>query len=189
MCAPVFVDVGWDRSPAAGPIAYGAPMSNTRTLAFIAGGIVALVLVSVAVVLLAGGRQRQEFPVGSPEAAVQAYLDAWEEGDATALWEFFSTEVQEEYSFEDYERAVSDYFVYQYPDGGPSRSVFIDRVDGSGDRVTVQLTVEEYYGDGLNTSSYRSPRAVRMVREEDGWKLADALIWLDPAEFLSEPRF
>jgi hypothetical protein len=165
-------------------------MSHTRTLAFIVGGIVALVLVSVAVVLLAGARQRQEFAEGSPEAAMQAYLEAWEEGDPATLWAFFSTEVKEEYSFGDYERAVDDYFVYQYPDGGPSRSVFIDGVDGSGDRVTVRLTVEEYYGgDGLNTSSYRSPRAVRMVSEEDGWKLADPLIWLDPAEFLSEPRF
>jgi hypothetical protein len=164
-------------------------MSNTRTLSFIAGGILALVLVSVAVVLLAGGRQRQEFAAGSPEATVQGYLDAWEETDPATLWAFFSTEVREEYSFEDYERAVNDYFVYQYPDGGPSRSVFIDGVDGSGDRVTVQLTVEEFYRDGLSTNSYRSPRSVRMVREEDGWKLADSLIWLDPAEFPSEPKF
>jgi hypothetical protein len=164
-------------------------MSNTRTLAFIAGGIVALVVVSVAVVLLAGARQRQDFSEGSTEAAMQAYLEAWEEGDAPTLWTFFSTEVKEEYSFEEYERAVDDYFVYQYPDGGPSRSVFIDGVDGSGDRVTVRLTVEEFYGDGLNTNSYRSPRAVRMVSEEGAWKLADPLIWLDPAEFLSEPRF
>ena len=164
-------------------------MSNTRTLSFIAGGIVAMVLVSIAVVLLAGARQRQEFADGSPEAAMQAYLEAWEEGDPATLWTFFSTEVTEEYSFEDYERAVDDHFVYQYQDGGPSRSVFIDGVDGSGDRVTVRLTVEEFYGEGLNTSSYRSPRAVRMVSEEGGWKLADPLIWLDPAEFLSEPRF
>lgn len=163
-------------------------MSNTRTLLFIAGGIVGLVIVSVAVVLLAGGRQRQEFAAGSPEATVQAYLDAWEEGDAAAIWAFFSTDAQEEYPLEEYERAVSDYRLYQYPDGGPSRSVYIDGVEGSGEQVTVQLTVEEYYGDGLNTSSYRSPRAVRMVREGDAWKLADPLIWLDPAEF-SAPRF
>jgi hypothetical protein len=179
--------VACDRSPAAGRIAYGAAMSSTRTLAFIAGGIVALVLVSVAVVLLAGGRQRQEFAAGSPEAAVQAYLDAWEEGDADATWTFFSAEVQADYTFENYERAVSDYRLYQYPDGGPSRSVYIDGVDGSGDQVRVQLTVEEYYGDGLNTTSYRSPRAVRLVREGGAWKLADPLIWLDPAEFL-EPK-
>jgi hypothetical protein len=162
-------------------------MSNTRTLALIAGGIVALVLVSVAVVLLAGGRQREEFVAGTPEAAVQAYLDAWKEEDADATWAFFSAEVQEEYSFENYERAVRDYHLYQYPDGGPSRSVYIDGADGTGDQVTVQLTVEEVYGDGLNTSSHRSPRAVRMVREGGAWKLADPLIWLDPAEFL-EPK-
>jgi hypothetical protein len=158
-------------------------MSNTRTLAFIAGGIVALVLVSVVVVLLAGGRQRQEFAAGTPEAALQAYLDAWEEGDAEATWAFFSAEVQEEYTLEDYERAVSDYNLYQYPEGGPSRGVYIEGVDGSGERATVQLTVEEHYGDGLNTNSYRSPRAVRMVREGGAWKLADPLIWLDPADF------
>jgi hypothetical protein len=176
-----------DRSPAAGRTAYGAAMSNARTLAFIAGGIVALLLVSVAVVLLAGGRQRQEFAAGSPEATVQAYLDAWEEGDAETTWAFFSAEVQEEYTFENYERAVSDYHLYQSPEGGPSRSVYIDGVDGSGDQVTVRLTVEEFYGDGLNTNSYRSPRAVRMVREGGAWKLADPLIWLDPGEF-PEPR-
>ncbi|HEX9635594.1 MAG TPA: nuclear transport factor 2 family protein [Candidatus Limnocylindria bacterium] len=162
-------------------------MSNTRTLAFIAGGIIALVLVSVVVVLLAGGRQRQEFAAGSPEAALQAYLDAWKEGDAEATWALFSAEVRAENTFESYERAVSDYLLYQYPESGPSRSVFIDGVDGSGERVTVQLTVEEYYGDGLNTNSYRSPRAVRMVREGGAWKLADPLIWLDPMEF-PEPK-
>jgi hypothetical protein len=162
-------------------------MSNTRTLAFIAAGIVALVVVSVVVVLLAGGRQRQQFAAGSPEAAVHAYLDAWEEGDPEKTWPFFSAEVQEETSFESYERAVSDYHLYQSPEGGPSRSVYIDGVDGSGDQVTVRLTVEEFYGDGLNTTSYRSPRAVRLVREDGAWKLADPLIWLDPGEF-PEPQ-
>jgi len=160
-------------------------MSTTRTLAVIAGGIIALVLVSVAVVLLAGGRQRQEFAAGSPEATVQAYLDAWEEGDAAEIWAFFSADAQADYAFEDYERSVSDYRLYQYPDGGPTRSVYIDGVDGTGDEVTVRLTVEEYYGDGLNTSSYRSPRALRLIREGGTWKLRDPLIWLDPAEFLA----
>lgn len=162
-------------------------MSSTRTLAFIAGGIVALVLVSVAVVLLAGGRQRQDFAAGSPEAAVQAYLQAWETDDAEATWAFFSADVQAEYPFEDYERAVRDYHLYQNPDGGPSRSIFIDGSDVSDDRATVRLTVEEYYGDGLNTSSYRSARALRLVREGGAWKLADPLIWLDPTEF-SQPK-
>jgi hypothetical protein len=165
-------------------------MSNTRTLVFIAGGIVALVLVSVAVVLLAGSRQQQEFAAGSPEATVQAYLHAWEEGDPEETWAFFSTEVQEETTFESYERAVSDYHLYQSPEGGPSRSVYIDGVDGGGDQVTVRLTVEEFYGDGLNTTSYRSPRAVRLVREDGAWKLADPLIWLDPTELgaFAEPK-
>ena len=157
-------------------------MSPTRTLAVIAGGIVALVVISVAVVLLAGDRRAQEFPPGSPEAAVQAYLRAWEDEDAAVTWEYFSAQLHEEYSFEEYERAVSEYYLYGAPPG-TSRTVFIDGVEGSGDRVTVELTVEEFYGDGLGTSSYRSPRSVRMVREDGAWKLRDLLIWLDPAPF------
>jgi hypothetical protein len=156
-------------------------MSSTRTLAFIAGGILVLVAISVAVVLLAGGRQRQEFAAGSPEATVQDYLAAWEDQDPAAVWAFFSSEVQAEYSFDEYERAADDYF--RYSGQGTSRTVFIDGVDGSGDRVTVRLTVEEYYGNGLNASSYRSPRTVRLIREDGSWKLRDALIWLDPAPF------
>jgi hypothetical protein len=157
--------------------------SSTRTLAIIAAGIVALVAISVAVVLLAGARQPQAFPAHSPEAAVQAYLESWEQQDAAAAWEFFSADVHDRYSFAEYERAVSDYYRYNSPTGGPSRNVYIDGVDGSGDRVTVRLTVEEFYRDGLNTSSYRSPRTVRLIREAGDWKLRDPLVWLDPAEF------
>lgn len=157
-------------------------MSSTRTLGVIAGGILVLVAASVAIVLLAGSRQAQHFPAGTPQGTVQAYLQAWEEQDAAASWAFFSSEVHREYSFDDYERAADDYYRYSSPDGA-QRSVFIDGVDGSGDQVTVRLTVEEYYGDGLTTSSYRSPRTVRLVREDGSWKLRDPLIWLDPAPF------
>jgi hypothetical protein len=157
-------------------------MSSTRTLAFIAGGILVLVAISVAIVLLAGGRQRQEFAAGSPEATVQDYLAAWEEQDPAAAWTFYSSEVQAEYGYDEFERAANDYFRYSGQQG-TSRSVFIDGVDGSGERVTVRLTVEEYYSDGLNNNSYRSPRTVRLIREDGSWKLRDPLIWLDPAPF------
>jgi hypothetical protein len=178
---------GMIRSSAAGPIDYGAPMSTGRTLAVIAGGIVALVVVAVAVVLIAGNRAAQTFPGGSPQAAVQAYLTAWEaEEEPATLWDFFSSDVQAEYTLEDYERAVDEYHSYSFPDGGSRHTVYIDGVEGSGDRVTVQLTVEEFYGDGLNTSSNRSPRSVRLVREDGGWKLRDPLVWLDPAP-IAEP--
>ena len=43
--------------------------------------------------------------------------------------------------------------------------------------MTVFLTVEEYYGDGLG-ESYTSQRSVRMVHE-DGWKIDELLVGLD----------
>jgi hypothetical protein len=163
-------------------------MSAGRTLGMIAGGIIALVLVAVVVVLLAGTRSPQQFAAGSPQAAVQAYLAAWDDGDTEASWAFFSSEIKNSYSLEDYRRTIDQYGGYSYPGGGPRRSVYIDGVEGSGDRVTVQLTVDEYYGNGLNTSSYRSPRSVGLVREDGAWKIRDPLVWLDPIPF-AQPTF
>ncbi len=59
-----------------------------------------------------------------------------------------------------------------------NRATFIDRVEGDETQVTVFLTVEEYYGDGLG-ESYSSQRTVRMVHE-DGWKIDELLVGLEP---------
>jgi hypothetical protein len=156
-------------------------VQGSRSLVFIAGGIVAILVVAVVVVLLAGGRGPQQFPAGSPEAAIQAYLATWEEGDLDAAYEFFSSEVRDRFTLEEFERAADDYRQFQAPEG-TARQAFIDEVDGTGDHVTVHVTVEELYGEGLSTQSYRSTRELRMVREAgSGWKFDQPLVWLDPS--------
>jgi hypothetical protein len=44
----------------------------------------------------------------------------------------------------------------------------------------VPVTVEELYGDGLNQNVSRSTRYLPMVRDADGWRIDESLIWLDP---------
>lgn len=156
-------------------------MSSNRSLLSIAAGILALLALTVAVVLLAGDRKPREFTADSPEAALQSYLAAWETHDIPAAYGQFSKRVRSSTSLEQYRLAVDDFARYQMPPNGPDRRVFIDRVIGSGDRVTVQLVVEERYGDGLTNNIQRSTRSVPMVRDADGWRIDEPLTYLDPS--------
>ncbi len=161
-------------------------MSSNRSLLSIAAGIVALLALTVAVVLLAGDRKPHEFAPDSPEAALQGYLAAWDTRDIPAAYSYFSERVRSTTSLEQYQLAADDFARYQMPPNGPVRRVFIDRVIGSGDRVTVQLIVEERYGDGLSNNVQRSMRSVRMVSDTvshvvNRWRIDEPLVYLDPS--------
>jgi hypothetical protein len=151
--------------------------SSSRSLIYVALGVVALAVVTIVAVLLAGHREAAEFPAGSPQAALQAYLVAYEEGDFDAAHTYFSADVRERMDREAYQEAVDSWGVGNEPD----RTVLFDSTTGTGDRVEVHLIVEEFYGDGLSGDTYRSPRDIRLVREDGEWRIDQALIWLDPA--------
>lgn len=151
--------------------------SNSRSLLYVALGVVALAVVTIVVVLLAGGREAAEFPADSPEATLQAYLAAYEEGDLDAAHAYFSADVRRQMDRQAYQQAVDSWGVGTEP----HRTVLFDSTTGTGDRVQLHLIVEEFYGDGLSGDTYRSPRDVRLVREDGKWRIDQALIWLDPA--------
>ena len=155
-------------------------MSTNRSLLVIGGGILALVALSIAVILLAEARGPATYEPGSPQEAMQRYLAAWEERDYEAAYGFFSTEVRADGTFEEYERQARG------GDGFPvgETATYIDGVEGEGDRVTIHLTVEQFFEDGgLGGNSYRSPRSVPMVREADGWKIDEPLIGVESVPF------
>ncbi len=66
---------------------------STRWLVAVAGVVGAAVVVSILVAALAGGEK--EFPEGTPEAAVQSYLRAIADRDASAALAFLSTDLTE----------------------------------------------------------------------------------------------
>lgn len=153
--------------------------SNNRSLIYVAVAIVLLAVITIAVVLLAGDRQTAQFDADSPEAALQRYLTAYEEGDLEAAHAYFSADVRERMDLDAYQRAVDSWGIGFEPD----RSVLFDSSSGSGDRVELHLIVEEFAGDGLSGDTYRSPRDVRLVREDGEWRIDEPLVWLDPAPF------
>jgi hypothetical protein len=156
-------------------------MTSTRGVLVIAGGILGVVLLGIVVVLLAEGREPPAYEPGSPEAAMQGYLAAWEDDDPSAAYDYFSNSIKGTLSREDYISQSGAFGkVWQ------NRATFIDRVEGDDSRVTVFLTVEEYYGDGLG-ESYSSQRTVRMVHE-DGWKIDELLLGVEPGPFPAVPE-
>jgi MecA-like transpeptidase family protein len=157
-------------------------MSTNRSLLIIGAGVLALVVVAAAIVLLAEGRDPRSFAPGSPEEAMQRYLAAWDERDYEGAYAFFSEEIRASTTLDEYQNQVR-----AYGDGLPieNTAAYIDDVEGTGDRVTLHLTIEQFYDDGGpgGGSTYRNQRAVRMVREADGWKVDEPLIGLEPAPF------
>ena len=53
-------------------------------------------------VQLAEGRERQTYEPGTAEAAMQAYLAAWDNDDPNAAYDFFSNSIKASVSREDY---------------------------------------------------------------------------------------
>ena len=156
-------------------------MTSGRSVLIIAAGILGVVLVGGLVVLLAEGREPQTYEPGTPEAAMQAYLAAWENDDPGTAYDSFSNSAKGNLT-------RSDYIVQSdaYGDVGLNRAIFIDRVEGDESRVVVYLTVEERYGDGLG-ETYTSQRTVRMVNE-GGWKIDELLIGVEPGAFPAVPE-
>ena len=154
-------------------------MSSNRSLLAIVAGVLTLVAVTVVVVLVAGEPKPQEFPPDSAEAAVQDYLGAWDDRDTEAAYGFFSERVRASTRLGDYQRAADDFLAYGMPPNGPDRRVSIGDATDEGDQKVVPVTVEELYGDGLNQSVNRSTRFVQMVRDPDGWRIDEPLVWLD----------
>jgi hypothetical protein len=132
-------------------------------------GVVALLVITVAVVLLAGQRPPREYPAGSPEAAFQAYLVAWEAANYEAAYAAFTTAVRAATPLADYRRQAADFRTNGLPPG-TSRRVFIDRTTITGDETTLDVTIEETTVNGLSADRYRYSRSFVMVREDGAWR-------------------
>ena len=149
-----------------------------RGLIAIGVGIGAVAILALVAVGLSAARDPDQFPADSPQAALQAYLQAFDDEDYEATYASFSADVRGQMSLEDYERAATDYHLY----ATQSRRVLYDGVETHGDeRATLRLTVEVSYGDVLFADRYSYPTEVPMLREDGVWRIDQALVHLDPA--------
>ena len=157
-------------------------MTANRSLLAIGGGVVALVVVTLAVVLLTDSGGPTSFGPDSPEAALQAYIAALEDGNTDAAYAAFSSDVRSRVSSQALERELD------IRDGGgrPDTRYLLTAasVDGATARVTV--TAEEFYEDGLGGSTNRNDYEIRLIREDGAWHIDEPLVWFEPAPYLEQ---
>jgi hypothetical protein len=158
-------------------------VSGQRGLLAIVGGLIVVLVASVLVVILVGDRPPREYPSGSPESALQAYLAAWDEGDLTAAYAAFSRAATANVPFAEYRPQAADYRTWNMGSDGPTRRIFIDDVEINGDRATISVTIEETWVYGLNTSRNSYGREIPMVFEDDAWRIDELMVWLEPGFF------
>jgi hypothetical protein len=165
-------------------------MKRNLSVLYIGVGVLGVAVLGAAVVLLAEGRRPASYDLGTPQAAMQEYLTAWQSDDYEAAYAYFSDEIKGDTSLEEYETLQRN---FGDPNGYQSNeAVYIDKAEGDDAQVTLYLTVEQFYGgDGLGGGSYRSPRSVRMVHQADGWKIDEPLMGVEqfPFEQPLEPAF
>ncbi len=153
-------------------------MGGQRGFLAVVAGIVALLILTVGVVLVQGEQPAASFGPDSPEAAVQAYLVAWDAGDDRTAWAAFSAQVQAETPLDSYTEQAQTLRVKGFaPDG--SRRVFINSAKVSGERAVVSVTIETTAVRGMNVDRFRQTTTIPMVRADGAWKVDQLLMGTD----------
>lgn len=160
-------------------------MGSNRLIFVIGGVVVALAIASVLVVLSVGDRTSEAYPEDTPEGALQRYLESFESGDLAGAHAWFSDRVRSEMDLASYQRMV-DQFGSLLADDRPRR-VLVDERVGTGDSISLRVIVEELEDGGIGASTQRYEREIRMLRQPDGWRIDEPLIWLEPGPITEPP--
>lgn len=135
--------------------------ASTRWLVGIGVAVAAAAVLGVVVALVAGGAQ--SFPDGSPERAVQQYLEAVGDRDAGAALDFISPALLDECTMP--RDAITGRIDYRF------RATLDETVTRADDRVDVHVTITESFGDppfGGGESSW--PLVLELTNEEGEWR-------------------
>lgn len=135
-----------------------------RSILTIGGGVLAVTVVAVAVMLAFGSPEVEQFPPDSPAGTVQRYLNALRARDYDTAESLHSERVKRELSGDTYWRTS-----HCPPQDG--RRVRVIQTNESGDRATVVLKIEQVSGSGLSFDRYSYEQSVALVRENDDWKI------------------
>lgn len=143
-------------------------MSSTRWLI---GTVVIVVLVAVAAVVVTSLREPTALPAGSPEAAVQRYLQAVADGDRDAALGAYTPRLGERCEGEPMHRPP-------FPDERVSFDAdLLDTREVDGDTVEVRVRITEYSGEPpFSGGGYDHTEVFRLRRVDGAWGI-DEVHW------------
>ena len=144
----------------------------------VVGAIVGLIALAVVLVIAVPDRPPTYDP-GSPEAAVQGFLQAYEEGDIDGAYALLSTRIKADLTLNEYRRVDSE-VSWQRDD---DRRVVLVRSDVSGDQASVHLRIDQFSGGGLGNTRYSEDRTIRLVREDGAWLIDEPILGFEYVAF------
>lgn len=132
-----------------------------RTVLAIGGAVLALVVVAVVIALTLGETEPEVFPPGSPEAQLQAYVTAVRNADRDAALALLTARARA--------RVEDDQFFPSPYCGGDDRRVRVTHTTITGDRATIEVTIQETSSSLFDFDQYEYTQIVPMAREGGQW--------------------
>lgn len=171
-----------------------------RSILIIGALILALVAAAIVVTLAFGSDEPADFPVGSPEGALQEYLTAIQDGDTDRAYDLVSQSALRQMSprspstgtgtatdpisRDDFARMAGG------SRGQTNSRVRIERVEyaANDQSATITLTIENFSGSGLDFNRSSWTRTLRMAREDGAWKIDEPFFFVAMLTTPSLPR-
>lgn len=142
--------------------------SSGRWLAGMTVGVVALGLIAVIVTLLASSGDPTPLPPGSPEARVQDFILAIDDGAFDVAYDMLANEVTDNCTQSDFRRHVAD-------GERAGLRVELDSVDLYDDEADVSVNVTSFSGSppfDFSQNTYKARFA--LTRSDGGWAIDEA---------------
>jgi hypothetical protein len=149
-----------------------------RAVLAAAGAIIALIVLAL-VVVLAIPKGPTVYDPGSPEAAFQAFYQAYEANDVEGAYARLSSTVTEGLTLVEYRRLDADQAWQRDQD----RRVVLLGSDQTGDRATLQLRIDQFSEGGLGGNRYSYQRTIRLVREGGAWLIDEPIVGIESVAY------
>lgn len=137
----------------------------------VGAAIVGLIALAV-VVVLAVPKGPAAYEPGSPEAAFQAFYQAFEAGDVDGAYGHLASTVTDELTLAEYRRLDAQVAWQRDQD----RRVVLLGADLTGDRASLRLRIDQFSQGGLGADRYSSERTIRLVREGGAWLIDEPIV-------------
>ena len=141
--------------------------SSGRWLAGITAGVFSLIAVAVVVALVASG-DPEPLPEGSPEAAVQTYVQAIDDGDFRGAYRLLNAESREACEENEFRSRIRN-----GSDAG--MRIILDYVDVVDDNALVSVNITSFHGDPPFDFSESTQSALfDLDRVDEAWEIVHA---------------
>lgn len=151
-----------------GPQEDGPKAGGWGFAAFAAGGL-ALVIIALIAIPLAGGRRAELAPLTTPEGVAQHFFDATYRGDYTTAYGMLSEETRREVSLAEFQTRM------RYERDSEMRVI---GVVNHGETATVTVMITHYTPGGLFGGGEWSTRSDLLLgRDGDTWQIVGEPFW------------